>query len=278
MKRIIRNITSAIALLAVAASCSNNELDNMSEKQELPLELKAEVAQGISRAKSQAMTFVTISEAINFNLTVGDLGEKSMNLLSGGTISYADEESKFIVNPAIPYTMSATINEVPVSFTKDELTFIFNTTLSLNKSIQPGTSEGGSSISATAVLPMDVMSSGLYVKLNYGKAIPDGTTVKSFADDFANDLQISEDGELRKSSDNNSIIYFVKLDKAIESGAKILEVVIPGDKGYDVTVSSAIDNTQNKLFVTEAELTATATASRSSQGSAVVANTSAVCW
>lgn len=275
MKRTIRNITSAIALIAVAASCSNNELDNMSQNKELPLELKAEVSQGISRTESQTMRLGEFSQPVNFNLTVGELGEKSMNLSSNGVIAYVNEESKFVVNPAIPYTMSATINEVPLSFTKDELTFTFNTTLSVNKSIQPGTSDGESSISATAVLPMDVVSSGLYVKFNYGKAIPKGTIVKSFADDFESELQFSENGDLRTTADNNSIVYFVKLDKNLNADDKILDIIVSGDKKYEITTSAAIDRSLNKLFVTEAVLSSS---TRSAEGSGVVTRTSAVCW
>lgn len=278
MKRIIRNITSAIALLAVAASCSNNELDNMTQNKELPLELNAVVGQSVSRAdaSSQELNFGAISEDINFDLTVGNLGTKSMKLSSGGSINY-DEGVAFEVNPAVEYQMTATVENVPVSFVKDSETFGFESNLSIDKSVRL-TAVSNGTITAKGTLDFSIQTSGLYVKLNYGNAIPDGTKVKSFADDFASELQFSQDGALRKSSDNNSIIYFVKLDKAIESGAKILEVVIPGDKGYYVTVSSEIDNNQNKLFVTEANLTAPAAASRSSQGSAVVANTSAVCW
>lgn len=251
MKRIIRNITSAFALVALAASCSNSEIDELNNQPlDLPLSLSAEVSQTVTRAEgNQAVTIGNIESPIAFDLTIAGV-EKSMQFGSNGAVSYAEgnapytvsikENEKLNKNCSIPE-----IQDVPLTFTREGASFSFTSSLvgkgeTLNISTQK--EDGANRITAAAVIPMKVNCSGLYLKVT--GTVPEGSYI------------IFNEKEYPLTVIDGGAAFFTKIDTEISADTKFAKLVISNGSAYDVQTTAAITTSAKSLYVIELSLQA----------------------
>lgn len=250
MKRIIRNITSAFALVALAASCSNSEIDELNNQPlDLPLSLSAEVSQTVTRAEAQAVTIGNIESPIAFNLTIED-ETKSMQLGANGAVSYVDAKTPYTVsikeNETLTPNCSVTeIQDVPLTFTRDGASFSFTSSLvgngeTLNITTQK--EDGANRITAAAVIPMKVNCSGLYLKVT--ETVLDGSYI------------LFNEKEYPLTSVEGGAAFFTKIDSEISADTKFAKLVISNGSGYDVQATAAISPSTASLYVMELTLPA----------------------
>lgn len=248
MKRIIRNITSAFALVALAASCSNSEIDELNNQPlDLPLSLSAEVSQTVTRAEAQAVKIGNIEGSIDFKLTVEGV-ERTMLLKSGGAVSYAEGNAPYTVsikeNEKLNKNCSITeIQNVPLTFTREGASFSFTSSLvgngeTLNITTQK--QEGANRITAAAVIPMKVNCSGLYLKVT--GTVPEGSYI------------IFNKEEYPLTSVDGGAAFFTKIDTDISANTDFAKLVISNGSAYDVQTTAAITTSAKSLYVMELSL------------------------
>lgn len=251
MKRIIRNITSAFALVALAASCSNSEIDELNNRPlDLPLSLSAEVSQTVTRADAaQTVEIGNIESVIAFELTIAGV-EKPMKLGANGTVSYAEGNAPYTVSikdgeTLTPNCSVSEIQNVPLTFTREGARFSFTSSLvgngeTLNITTQK--EEGANRITAAAVIPMKVNCSGLYLKVA-GK-VPEGSYI------------IFNEKEYPLTSVNGGAAFFTKIDTEISANTDFAKLVISNGSAYDVQTTAAISTSTASLYVMELSLQA----------------------
>lgn len=247
MKRIIRNITSAFALVALAASCSNSEIDELNNQPlDLPLSLSAEVSQTVTRAEAaaQAVEIGNIESPIAFELTIAGV-EKSMQLGANGAVSYAEGNTPYTVSIKDGETLAKNcsipeIQNVPLTFTRDGESFSFTSSLvgngeTLNISTQK--EAGANRITAAAVIPMKVNCSGLYLKVS--GTVPEGSYI------------IFNEEEYPLISVEDGAAFFTKIDTEISADTDFAKLVISNGSAYDVQTTTAISPSTASLYVME---------------------------
>lgn len=250
MKRIIRNITSAFALVALAASCSNSEIDELNNQPlDLPLSFSAEVSQIITRAEAatQTVEIGTMESSIAFNLTIAGV-EKSMQLGANGVVSYAEGIAPYTVSIKDDETLAKNcsipeIQNVPLTFTRDGASFSFTSSLVGNGETLKITTQkenGANRITAAAVIPMRVNCSGLYLKVT--GTVPDGSYI------------IFNKEEYPLTSVEGGAAFFTKIDTEISADTKFAKLVISNGNGYDVQATAAINPSTASLYVMELSL------------------------
>lgn len=253
MKRIIRNITSAFALVALAASCSNSEIDELNNQPlDLPLSLSAEVSQTVTRAEgAQTVTIGTIESPIAFDLTIA--GEtKSMQLGVNGAVSYAEGNAPYTVsikeNETLTPNCSVTeIQNVPLTFTRDGASFSFTSSLVGNATQLSISAKkvGANRIIASTVIPMKVNCSGLYIKINQ--------TVKEGSYILYNNVKYPVVGVTDGSA------CFINIEKTadqISNNEYFAVLQIKDGSVYKVQTTTAIDPSTASLYVMELTLPA----------------------
>lgn len=247
MKRIIRNITSAFALVALAASCSNSEIDELNNQPlDLPLSLSAEVSQTVTRAEAQAVEIGNIESPIAFNLKIAD-DTKSMQLGANGAVSYAEGNTPYTVSIKDGQTLAKNcsipeIQNVPLTFTREGASFSFTSSLVGNGETLNITTQkkvGANRITAAAVIPMKVNCSGLYLKVT--GTVPEGSYI------------IFNEKEYPLTSVEGGAAFFTKIDTEISADAKFAKLVISNGSAYDVQTTSAISPSTVSLYVMEIE-------------------------
>lgn len=240
MKRIIRNITSAFALVALAASCSNSEIDELNNQQNLPLSFSAEVSQTVSRAETQSVQIGEITEGIVFDMTLGE-NTKSMLLKSNGVIAYSAEADKFTVNSVNdkPALSPLTIDNVPLTFNRDGIDFSFNATLAnATESLDVTGKVVENVMVASTVIPMKVNCSGLYIKVN--ETVADNSYISFNNEEYP-----------LVSSEKGFAACFIKLESSASliSTDTYFALLTSGDKIYKLKVSTEINPSTNSLYV-----------------------------
>lgn len=250
MKRIIRNITSAFALVALAASCSNSEIDELNNQPlDLPLSLSAEVSQTVTRAEAQAVEIGNIESPIAFDLTIAGV-EKSMQLGANGAVSYAKGNTPYTVSIKDGETLAKNcsipeIQDVPLTFTRDGASFSFTSSLVGNEetlNITTQKQDGANRITAAAVIPMKVNCSGLYLKVT--GTVPEGSYI------LLNEM------EYPLTRFEGGAAFFTKIETEISADTKFAKLVISNGSGYDVQATAAISPSTASLYVMELTLPA----------------------
>lgn len=246
MKRIIRNITSAFALVALAASCSNSEIDELNNQpQDLPLFFSAEVSQTVTRAEAQAVTIGNIESPIAFDLTIAD-ETKSMQLGANGAVSYVDAKTPYTVSIKENGTLNKScsvseIQNVLLTFTRDGASFSFTSSLVGNGetlNISTKKEEGANRITAEAVIPMKVNCSGLYLKVT--GTVPEGSYI------------IFNEKEYPLKSVSSGAACFIKLETGINANTDFARLVIGNNgNGYKVNTTTEITTSAVSLYVME---------------------------
>lgn len=249
MKRIIRNISSAFALVALAASCSNSEIDELNNQPlDLPLSLSAEVSQTVTRAEAaQTVTIGTIESPIAFELKIAGV-EKSMQLGTNGVVSYTEGNTPYTVSIKDDETLVKNcsipeIQSVPLTFTRDGASFSFTSSLVGNGetlNITTKKQEGANRITAAAVIPMKVNCSGLYLKVT--GTVPEGSYI------------LFNEEEYPLTSVEGGAAFFTEIETEISADTKFAKLVISNGSAYDVQTTTAISTSSKCLFVMEISL------------------------
>lgn len=246
MKRIIRNITSAFALVALAASCSNSEIDELNNQPlDLPLSLSAEVSQTVTRAEAaQTVTIGTIESPIAFELKIASV-EKSMQLGANGAVSYAEGNAPYTVSIKDGETLEkgcsvTEIPNVPLTFTRERASFSFTSSLIGNATQLDITAKkvGANRITAEAVIPMKVNCSGLYLKVT--GTVPEDSYI------------IFNEEEYPLTSVDGGAACFIKLETGINANTDFARLVIGNNgNGYKVNTTTEITTSAVSLYVME---------------------------
>lgn len=275
MKISVKNIAALCAVMVMAAGCSNEELDQLSEQNNLPLDLTATVGSLQSRA-AQAVTFGDVSNAISFDLSLGE-GSKNMLLGTDGVITYSDGGAdKFTVNPAKTYTPTASIENVPMKMTREGAEFALKLNLKAaeGKTIQPKVIRGAEGkLVAEAVLPLEVVTNGLCIEFTSTQE-PVSITTKVNGPEETIALSTEQDPTNFKKAGGNKYIYVTTLSQKVSAG-EIAYVTIANDNGYAITTAAGIPADGASLYVVSAERPAAASGlravSRTAQGITPVA-------
>lgn len=275
MKISVKNIAALCAVMVMAAGCSNEELNQLSEQNNLPLELTATVGSLQSRA-AQTVTFGDLSGGISFDLSLGE-DSKNMSLGTDGVITYSDGGAdKFTVNPAKTYTPTASIENVPMKMTREGAEFALNLNLKAaeGKTIQPEVIRGaGEKLVAKAVLPLEVATNGLCIEFTSTQE-PVSITTKVNGTEETIALSTEQLPTNFKKAGGNKYIYVTTLSQEVSAG-EIAYVTIANDNGYAITTTAGIPADGASLYVVSAERPAAASGlravSRTAQGITPVA-------
>lgn len=276
MKISVKNIAALCAVMVMAAGCSNEELDQLSEQNNLPLDLTATVGSLQSRA-AQAVTFGDLSNGISFSLSLSAEGanSKSMLLTNGGVVAYQGAD-KFTVNPAKTYTPTASIENVPMKMTREGAEFALKLNLKAaeGKTIQPKVIRGAEGkLVAEAVLPLEVVTNGLCIEFTSTQE-PVSITTKVNGPEETIALSTEQDPTNFKKAGGNKYIYVTTLSQEVSAG-EIAYVTIANDNGYAITTAAGIPADGASLYVVSAERPAAASGlravSRTAQGITPVA-------
>lgn len=275
MKISVKNIAALCAVMVMAAGCSNEELNQLSEQNNLPLELTATVGSLQSRA-AQAVTFGDLSGGISFDLSLGE-DSKNMSLGTDGVITYSDGGAdKFTVNPAKTYTPTASIENVPMKMTREGAEFALKLNLKAaeGKTIQPKVIRGAEGkLVAEAVLPLEVATNGLCIEFTSTQE-PVSITTKVNGTEETIALSTEQLPTNFKKAGGNKYIYVTTLSQEVSAG-EIAYVTIANDNGYAITTAAGIPADGASLYVVSAERPAAASGlravSRTAQGITPVA-------
>lgn len=275
MKISVKNIAALCAVMVMAAGCSNEELNQLSEQNNLPLELTATVGSLQSRA-AQAVTFGDLSGGISFDLSLGE-DSKNMSLGTDGVITYSDGSAeKFEVNPAKAYTPTASIENVPMKMTREGAEFALKLNLKAaeGKTIQPKVIRGAEGkLVAEAVLPLEVATNGLCIEFTSTQE-PVSITTKVNGTEETIALSTEQLPTNFKKAGGNKYIYVTTLSQEVSAG-EIAYVTIANDNGYAITTAAGIPADGASLYVVSAERPAAASGlravSRTAQGITPVA-------
>lgn len=275
MKISVKNIAALCVVMVMAAGCSNEELDQLSEQNNLPLDLTATVGSLQSRA-AQAVTFGDLSGGISFDLSLGE-DSKNMSLGTDGVITYSDGGAdKFTVNPAKTYTPTASIENVPMKMTREGAEFALKLNLKAaeGKTIQPKVIRGAEGkLVAEAVLPLEVATNGLCIEFTSTQE-PVSITTKVNGTEETIALSTEQLPTNFKKAGGNKYIYVTTLSQEVSAG-EIAYVTIANDNGYAITTAAGIPADGASLYVVSAERPAAASGlravSRTAQGITPVA-------
>lgn len=275
MKISVKNIAALCAVMVMAAGCSNEELNQLSEQNNLPLDLTATVGSLQSRA-AQTVTFGDLSGGISFDLSLGE-DSKNMSLGTDGVITYSDGGAdKFTVNPAKTYTPTASIENVPMKMTREGAEFALKLNLKAaeGKTIQPKVIRGAEGkLVAEAVLPLEVATNGLCIEFTSTQE-PVSITTKVNGPEETIALSTEQDPTNFKKAGENKYIYVTTLTQEVSAG-EIAYVTIANDNGYAITTAAGIPAAGASLYVVSAERPAAASGlravSRTAQGITPVA-------
>lgn len=275
MKISVKNIAALCAVMVMAAGCSNEELNQLSEQNNLPLELTATVGSLQSRA-AQTVTFGDLSGGISFDLSLGE-DSKNMSLGTDGVITYSDGGAdKFTVNPAKTYTPTASIENVPMKMTREGAEFALKLNLKAaeGKTIQPKVIRGAEGkLVAEAVLPLEVATNGLCIEFTSTQE-PVSITTKVNGTEETIALSTEQLPTNFKKAGGNKYIYVTTLSQEVSAG-EIAYVTIANDNGYAITTAAGIPADGASLYVVSAERPAAASGlravSRTAQGITPVA-------
>lgn len=275
MKISVKNIAALCAVMVMAAGCSNEELNQLSEQNNLPLELTATVGSLQSRA-AQTVTFGDLSGGISFDLSLGE-DSKNMSLGTDGVITYSDGGAdKFTVNPAKTYTPTASIENVPMKMTREGAEFALKLNLKAaeGKTIQLKVIRGAEGkLVAEAVLPLEVATNGLCIEFTSTQE-PVSITTKVNGTEETIALSTEQLPTNFKKAGGNKYIYVTTLSQEVSAG-EIAYVTIANDNGYAITTAAGIPAAGASLYVVSAERPAAASGlravSRTAQGITPVA-------
>lgn len=271
MKISAKNIAALCAVMVMAASCSNEELNQLSEQNNLPLDLTATVGSLQSRA-AQTVTFGDLSDGISFSLSLSAEGanSKSMLLTNGGVVAYQGAE-KFTVNPAKAYTLTASIENVPMKMTREGVDFALKLNLKAaeGKTIQPEVIRGAEEkLVAKAVLPLEVATNGLCIEFTSTQE-PVSITTKVNGPEETITLSTEQVPTNFKKAGKNKYIYVTTLSQEVSAG-EVAYVTIANDNGYAITITADIPADGASLYVVSAAHPAAALSlravSRAAQG------------
>lgn len=254
MKISVKNIAALCAVMVMAAGCSNEELNQLSEQNNLPLELTATVGSLQSRA-AQAVTFGDLSNSVSFNLSLSADGAnpKSMLLTNGGKVTYQNTE-KFEVNPAKAYTPTASIENVPMKMTREGVDFALKLNLKSaeGKTIQPEViRDTEEKLVAKAILPLEVATNGLCIEFTSTQE-PVSITTKVNRTEETIALSTEQLPTNFKKAGENKYIYVTTLTQEVSAG-EIAYVTIANDNGYAITTTGDIPADGASLYVVSAE-------------------------
>ncbi len=253
MKISAKNIAALCAVMVMAAGCSNEELNQLSEQNNLPLDLTATVGSLQSRAV-QAVTFGDLSNAISFDLSLGE-GSKNMLLGTDGVITYSDGSAeKFTVNPAKAYTPTASIENVPMKMTREGVDFALKLNLKSaeGKTIQPEViRDTEEKLVAKAILPLEVATNGLCIEFTSTQE-PVSITTKVNRTEETIALSTEQLPTNFKKAGENKYIYVTTLTQEVSAG-EIAYVTIANDNGYAITTTAGIPADGASLYVVSAE-------------------------
>lgn len=275
MKISAKNIAALCAVMVMAAGCSNEELNQLSEQNNLPLDLTATVGSLQSRAV-QAVTFGDLSNAISFDLSLGE-DSKNMSLGTDGVITYSDGGAeKFKVNPAKAYTPTASIENVPMKMTREGVDFALKLNLKSaeGKTIQPEViRDTEEKLVAKAILPLEVATNGLCIEFTSTQE-PVSITTKVNGTEETIAISTEQSPTNFKKAGGNKYIYVTTLSQEVSAG-EIAYVTIANDNGYAITTAAGIPADGASLYVVSAECPAAASGlravSRTAQGITPVA-------
>lgn len=275
MKISVKNIAALCAVMVMAAGCSNEELNQLSEQNNLPLDFTATVGSLQSRA-AQAVAFGDLSNAISFDLSLGE-DSKNMSLGTDGVITYSDGSAeKFEVNPAKTYTPTASIENVPMKMMREEAEFALDLDLKVaeGKTIQPEVIRGAEDkLVAEAVLPLEVAINGLCIEFTSTQE-PVSITTKVNGTEETIALSTEQLPTNFKKAGGNKYIYVTTLSQEVSAG-EIAYVTIANDNGYAITTAAGIPADGASLYVVSVERPAAASGlravSRTAQGITPVA-------
>ena len=253
MKISVKNIAALCAVMVMAAGCSNEELNQLSEQNNLPLELTATVGSLQSRA-AQTVTFGDLSNGISFNLSLGE-DSKNMSLGTDGVITYSDGGAeKFKVNPAKAYTPTASIENVPMKMTREGVDFALKLNLKSaeGKTIQPEViRDTEEKLVAKAILPLEVATNGLCIEFTSTQE-PVSITTKVNGTEETITLSTEQLPTNFKKAGENKYIYVTTLTQEVSAG-EIAYVTIANDNGYAITTTAGIPADGASLYVVSAE-------------------------
>lgn len=253
MKISVKNIAALCAVMVMAAGCSNEELNQLSEQNNLPLDLTATVGSLQSRA-AQTVTFGDLSNGISFNLSLGE-DSKNMSLGTDGVITYSDGGAeKFTVNPAKAYTPTASIENVPMKMTREGVDFALKLNLKSaeGKTIQPEViRDTEEKLVAKAILPLEVATNGLCIEFTSTQE-PVSITTKVNGTEETIALSTEQLPTNFKKAGENKYIYVTTLTQEVSAG-EIAYVTIANDNGYAITTTGDIPADGSSLYVVLAE-------------------------
>ena len=253
MKISAKNIAALCAVMVMAAGCSNEELNQLSEQNNVSLDLTATVGSLQSRA-AQTVTFGDLSNGISFNLSLGE-DSKNMSLGTDGVITYSDGGAeKFNVNPAKAYTPTASIENVPMKMTREGVDFALKLNLKSaeGKTIQPEViRDTEEKLVAKAILPLEVATNGLCIEFTSTQE-PVSITTKVNGTEETIALSTEQLPTNFKKAGENKYIYVTTLSQEVSAG-EIAYVTIANDNGYAITVIGDIPADGASLYVVSAE-------------------------
>lgn len=253
MKISAKNIAALCAVMVMAAGCSNEELNQLSEQNNVSLDLTATVGSLQSRA-AQTVTFGDLSNGISFNLSLGE-DSKNMSLGTDGVITYSDGGAeKFKVNPAKAYTPTASIENVPMKMTREGVDFALKLNLKSaeGKTIQPEViRDTEEKLVAKAILPLEVATNGLCIEFTSTQE-PVSITTKVNGTEETITISTEQSPTNFKKAGGNKYIYVTTLSQEVSAG-EIAYVTIANDNGYAITTTAGIPADGASLYVVSAE-------------------------